>query len=66
MDPGRVIQIGMRGSRFDENDIQFGYDVGYTIITMDEYEAMGRAAVIEEIDRFTDAVERVIREGLPG
>ena len=40
----------MRGSRFDDNDIQFGYDGGYTIITMDEYEAMGRAAVIERID----------------
>ena len=50
VDPKRVIQIGMRGSRFDDNDIQFGYDVGYTIITMDEYEEMGRAAVIERID----------------
>ena len=50
VDAGRVIQIGMRGSRFDEHDIQYGYDVGYTIITMDEYEDMGRAAVIERID----------------
>ena len=50
VDPKRVIQIGMRGSRFDDNDIQFGYDVGFTIITMDEYEEMGRAAVIERID----------------
>ena len=49
VDASRVIQIGMRGSRFDEHDIQFGYDVGYTIITMDEYEEMGRAAVIETI-----------------
>ena len=50
VDASRVIQIGMRGSRFDEHDIQFGYDVGYTIVTMDEYEEMGRAAVIERID----------------
>jgi agmatinase len=49
VDPGRVIQIGLRGSRFDENDIQYGYDVGYSIITMDEYEEMGRAAAIEKI-----------------
>ena len=49
VDASRVIQIGMRGSRFDERDIQFGYDVGYTIVTMDEYEEMGRAAVIERI-----------------
>ena len=50
VDAGRVIQVGMRGSRFDEQDIQYGYDVGYTIITMDEYEEMGRAAVIKRID----------------
>ena len=49
VDPERVIQIGMRGSRFSRDDIQYGYDVGYTIITMDEYEEMGRAAVIEKI-----------------
>ena len=49
VDARRVIQVGMRGSRFDEHDIQYGYDVGYTIITMDEYEEMGRAAVIEKI-----------------
>ena len=46
----RVIQIGLRGSRFSEEDPQYGYDVGFTIITMDDYEAMGRAAVIEKID----------------
>lgn len=45
----RVIQIGMRGSRFSSDDIQYGYDVGYTIITMDEYEELGRAAVIQKI-----------------
>ena len=50
VDASRVIQVGLRGSRFDEHDIQFGYDVGYSIITMDEYEEMGRAAVIRRID----------------
>lgn len=49
VDPERVIQIGMRGSRFSIDDIQYGYDVGYTIITMDEYEEMGRKSVIEKI-----------------
>ncbi len=39
----------MRGSRFTEHDIQYGYDAGFTIITMDEYEEMGRAKVIEKI-----------------
>ncbi len=49
VEPERVIQIGMRGSRFSIDDIQYGYDVGYTIITMDEYEEMGRAVVIDRI-----------------
>ena len=50
IDPKRVIQVGMRGSRFTPHDIQYGYDVGYRIITMDEYEEMGRAEVIKIID----------------
>ena len=50
LDPNRVIQIGMRGSRFVPDDFQYSYDVGYSVITMDEYEEMGRAAVIEKIN----------------
>ncbi len=50
LDSGRVIQIGMRGSRFVPDDFQYSYDVGYSVITMDEYEDMGRAAVIERIN----------------
>ena len=49
VDPNRVIQLGLRGSRFGPDDVQFGYDVGFTIVTMDDYEDMGRAAVIETI-----------------
>ena len=49
LDPNRVIQIGMRGSRFVQDDFQYSYDVGYTVVTMDEYEEMGRAAVIDKI-----------------
>jgi len=51
IDAKRVLQIGMRGSRFGADDIQYGYDVGYTIITMDEYEERGRAKVIETIQK---------------
>ena len=51
IDPKRSIQVGMRGSRFQGiEDIQYGYDVGYSIITMDEYEEMGRKAAIEMIN----------------
>jgi len=49
VDPKRVVQIGLRGSRFSPDDIQFGLDVGYRCITMDEYEEMGRAKVIETV-----------------
>ncbi len=49
VDAKRVVQIGMRGSRFHEDDIRYGLDVGFTVITMDEYEEMGRAAAIETI-----------------
>jgi len=53
IDPKRVIQIGLRGSRFSPDDIKWGQDNGFTCITMDEYEEKGRAAVLKEIDRVT-------------
>jgi guanidinopropionase len=46
IDPKRVVQVGMRGSRFSSEDIAFGYQAGYTIITFDEFEAMGREKVL--------------------
>ena len=51
IDPARTVQLGLRGSRFSETDIQYGLDVGYTIITYDDYEDMGRQAAIETINR---------------
>ena len=53
IDPNRTIQIGLRGSRFGDGDIQWGIDAGMRCITYDEYEDMGRAAAIEEIDRIS-------------
>jgi guanidinopropionase len=44
-----VVQLGLRGSRFGDDDIRYGHDAGYTMITMDDYEDMGRAKVIEVI-----------------
>jgi guanidinopropionase len=49
IDPKRIVQVGLRGSRFSDHDLEYGYDVGYTIITMDEYEEMGRAEVIRRV-----------------
>lgn len=51
IDPKRVIQIGLRGSRFSPDDIKWGEDHGFTCITYDMYEAMGREKVIKEIAR---------------
>ncbi len=51
MDPERVVQIGLRGTRYSDGDIQYGYDVGMRVITMDDFEEMGRKAVIEETRR---------------
>ncbi|MDH3667554.1 MAG: agmatinase, partial [Paracoccaceae bacterium] len=51
IDPSRVVQIGLRGSRFGDDDIRYGQDAGYRCITIDEYEEMGRKAAIAEILR---------------
>ncbi len=49
IDPKRTIQIGLRGSRFSPDDIKWGQDRGFTCITYDDYEAMGRDAVIAKV-----------------
>jgi len=51
LDPKRVIQIGLRGTRYGDDDIAYGAETGIRMMTMDEYEDMGRAAVIAEIRR---------------
>ncbi len=49
IDPRRSVQLGLRGSRFSANDVQNSLDMGLTVITMDDYEAMGRAKAIDKI-----------------
>lgn len=51
IDPRRTIQIGLRGSRFSSDDIGWGQRAGFTCITFDDYEAMGRDATNKEIAR---------------
>jgi guanidinopropionase len=51
IDPRRTVQIGLRGTRYSDDDIQYGYDVGMRIITMDDFEEMGRKAAIAEARR---------------
>ena len=70
IDPKRTIQIGLRGSRFSPDDIRWGQDAGFTCITFDEYEAMGRDAVIRKIQsRFgqgADLYDHRYRRDRPG
>jgi guanidinopropionase len=49
VDPRRVVQLGLRGTRFGDGDVQWGIDAGFTAITYDDYEDLGRAATIERI-----------------
>ena len=49
IDPARVVQLGLRGSRFVPEDIQYGIDAGFTVMTMDDYDDLGRAATIAKI-----------------
>ncbi len=49
LDPKRVVQVGLRGTRYGDDDIQYGYDTGMRIITMDDFDDMGRQAVIAAI-----------------
>lgn len=44
--PSRVVQLGLRGSRFGDEDVAFGAEAGFTQITFDAYEEMGRAEAI--------------------
>lgn len=53
IDPKRTIQIGLRGSRFSPDDIAWGQEQGFTCVTFDMYEELGRAAVLEQIARVT-------------
>lgn len=51
IDPKRMIQIGIRGSRFSSDDLDYGRAQGIRVITIDEYFDLGVAAVIKEIRR---------------
>jgi guanidinopropionase len=51
IDPRRTVQLGLRGSRFSPDDIAWGEAQGFTCITIDRYEDMGRQAVIETIGK---------------
>ena len=56
IDPKRTIQVGLRGTRYGDDDIGYGNEVGITMVPMDEYEAMGR-------DNFIALAKDVLGDG---
>jgi len=56
LDPGRSIQVGMRGSLYDEGDWNDALDLGFDLVSTDEVRALGVPAVVERIrERVGDA-----------
>jgi guanidinopropionase len=51
IDPARVVQVGLRGTRYGDGDVRYGIDAGFTVIDYDEYEGMGRTAAVDRIRR---------------
>ena len=51
IDPKRYVQVGIRGTRWSDDAINWALAQGVRIINIDEYESLGRAGVIEEIHR---------------
>ncbi|MDX1017291.1 agmatinase [Sinorhizobium medicae] len=56
LDPKRVVQIGLRSTISSQDEYDWARSVGMTLITMDDFESMGRTTVIEE-------ARRVVGEG---
>ncbi len=51
IDPGRVVQIGIRGSLYGEADMDWALAEGMRVITIEEFYDLGVPAVIEEVRR---------------
>jgi guanidinopropionase len=56
LDPKRIVQIGIRGSLFDPEDMNWAIQAGVRIIKIEEFEALGVEATIAE-------ARRVVGEG---
>lgn len=48
IDPARMVQIGIRGTMYDGSDFDYARSVGARLITIEEFEDRGTAAVMEE------------------
>ena len=66
IDPKRVVQVGLRGSRFQEDDIAWGIAQGFTAITYDDFEEMGRASVVARIAEVLGAERTYVTVDIDG
>lgn len=48
LDPKRVVQIGIRGTQYDGEDMEFGREVGVRIVSIEEFFDLGPDAVMSE------------------
>ncbi len=46
LDPRRIVQIGIRGSLYDADDMDWGRDQGIRIITIEEFHDLGLSEVV--------------------
>ncbi len=51
LDPKKIIQIGIRGCMYTENDRQWGLDQGVRVVDIEEFNELGMEAVIKEVHR---------------
>jgi guanidinopropionase len=49
IEPRRSIQIGLRGTRYGADDLDYSRTAGIRVVTIDDYEELGRAKVIAAI-----------------
>ncbi len=49
LDPERIVQIGIRGGLYSDNDKKWGLDQGIRVIEIEEFFNLGVDAVVEEI-----------------
>lgn len=51
LDPGRIVQVGIRGSLYSEHDLDWALEQGIRVIEIEEYFDLGPDAVVREIHR---------------
>ena len=59
-DPKKLVQIGIRGTLFAEDDLVWAKAQGVRIIGMDEFESLGRERVVAEVRALLIATSAVV------